>query len=132
VADSTGNLVKEIDMNAKKVIPALLAATLIGASGWGFAAEGDASAQHRVQSEQGMKTVPGMNARMMGNMSGSGMMGHGMMGGMMGMMGGGCPMMGRFPAGDQALAMRMHGEMMEAMGRILVKYADKIQPQPAK
>ncbi|MGH8600253.1 MAG: hypothetical protein ACRET1_06290 [Burkholderiales bacterium] len=84
-----------------------------------------------------MKTVPGMNARMMGNMGGNGMMGHGMMGhgmmgGMMSMMGGGCPMMGRFPAGDQALAMRMHGEMMEAMGRILVKYADKIQPQQPK
>jgi hypothetical protein len=123
-------------MRAKKLFPALLAAVLVSASGWSVAAEGEASAQHHPQSEQGMHT------QMMGNMGGDGMMGHGMMGhammghgmmgGMMGMMSGGCPMMGRFPAGDQALAMRMHGEMMEAMGKILVKYADKIQPQQPK
>lgn len=123
-------------MKAKILYPVLLAAVLAGTSGWSLAAEGDASMHHHPQSEQGMKTMSGMSAQMMGNMGngmmGHGMMGRGMMGGMMGMMSGGCPMMGRFPAGDQALAMRMHGEMMEAMGRILIKYADKIQPQPAK
>jgi hypothetical protein len=125
-------------MRAKKLFPVLLAAILISASGWSFAAEGGASAQHYQQSEQGVKTMPGMNAGMMGNMGGNGMMGHGgmmgggMMGGMMNMMGGGCPMMSRLPAGNEALAMRMHGEMMEAMGKILIKYADKLPSQPAK
>ncbi|HET8608247.1 MAG TPA: hypothetical protein VFM11_00785 [Burkholderiales bacterium] len=128
-------------MSTKKLVSVLLAATLISASGWVLAAEGDASSQHHAQSEQGMKAMPGMSGRMMGNMGGGmmghgmmghGMMGNGMMGGMMGMMGGGCPMMGRFPAGNEALAMRMHGEMMEAMGKILVKYADKMQPQQSK
>lgn len=128
-------------MSTKKLVSVLLAATLISASGWVLAAEGDASSQHHAQSEQGMKAMPGMSGRMMGNMGGGmmghgmmghGMMGNGMMGGMMSMMGGGCPMMGRFPAGDEALAMRMHGEMMEAMGKILVKYADKLPSQPAK
>ncbi|HET7634203.1 MAG TPA: hypothetical protein VFK51_05700 [Burkholderiales bacterium] len=128
-------------MNAKKLYPVLLAAVLVGTSGWSLAAEGEASTHHHPQSEQGTKAMPGMNAQMMGNMGngmmgngmmGNGMMGRGMMGGMMGMMGGGCPMMGRFPTGDEALAMRMHGEMMEAMGKILVKYADKIKPQQSK
>jgi hypothetical protein len=119
-------------MKAKKLFPALLAAVLISASGWSLAAEGEASAQHHPQTEQSMKTMPGMNAGMMGNVGGNGMMGGGMMGGMMNMMGGGCPMMSRLPAGNEALAMRMHGEMMEAMGKILVKYADKLPSQPAK
>lgn len=54
-------------------------------------------------------------------MPGSGMMGNGMMG-----------MMNGFPAMagaslDPKTAMQMHGEMMRAMGDILVKYADKVQ-----
>jgi hypothetical protein len=123
-------------MSAKKLVSVLLAAALIGTSGWGLAAEGDASSQHHAQGEQGMKAMPGMSGRMMGNMGGDmmghEMMGHGMMRGMMGMMGGGCPMVGWLPTGNRALAMRMHGEMMEAMGKILVKYADKVQPQQPK
>lgn len=128
-------------MKAKRLYPVLLAAVLVGTSGWGLAAQGDASTHPQPQTEQGTKTMPGMNTQMMGNMGngmmgqgmmGHGMMRHGMMGGMMGMMGGGCPMMGQLPAGHEALAMRMHGEMMEAMGRILVKYADKLEPQQSK
>lgn len=64
----------------------------------------------------------------------SGMMGDGMMG--KGMMGKGmmsnCPMMGQLPPGNEKLAMQMHGEMMKAMGDIMLKYADKIQTPPAK
>ena len=61
--------------------------------------------------------------------------GHGMQGGMMGngMMGmmSACPAM--VGAGlDSKTAIQMHGEMMRAMGDILVKYADKIQSSPAK
>lgn len=82
------------------------------------------------------------------SMMGNGMMGGGMMnmhggmknnhgmhgGGMMGMMGGGmmgmmnsCPMMTGTGL-DRKTAMRMHGEMMRAIGDILIKYADKMEP----
>lgn len=45
----------------------------------------------------------------------------------------GCPMMmGQLPPGNEKLAMQMHGEMMKAMGDIMLKYADKIQPAPSK
>jgi hypothetical protein len=61
------------------------------------------------------------------------MMGHGMMGGGMGpgMMGGG--MMGMMPmmGGDamqQPEMMAMRGEMMKAMGDIMMKYAQRMQP----
>jgi hypothetical protein len=43
-----------------------------------------------------------------------------------------CPMMGQLPPGNEKLAMQMHGEMMKAMGDIMLKYADKIQTPPAK
>jgi hypothetical protein len=56
------------------------------------------------------------------------MMGHMMDGGMMGA----CPMMGQLPPGNEKLSMQMHGEMMQAMGEILRKYADKIQAPPSK
>jgi hypothetical protein len=60
--------------------------------------------------------------------------------GMMGMMGSGAMgggMMQRCPmamgAGlDRKTAMTMHGEMMRAMGDILIKYADKVQEPAAK
>jgi hypothetical protein len=43
-----------------------------------------------------------------------------------------CPMMAQLPPGNEKLAMQMHGEMMKAMGDIMLKYADKIQTPPAK
>jgi hypothetical protein len=53
------------------------------------------------------------------------MMGHpGMMGGMMGMM----PMMGGGDPRQQAETMAMRGEMMKAMGDIMIKYAQRLQP----
>lgn len=60
-----------------------------------------------------------------------GMMGDGAMGGsMVGMMDS-CPI--AMGAGlDRKTAMKMHGEMMRAMGDILVKYADKVQEPAAK
>jgi hypothetical protein len=63
---------------------------------------------------------------------GYGMMGYGMMGGAAvagggGMMGA-CPGMMGGAGLDSATAMRMHGEMMRAMGDILVKYAGKAEP----
>ena len=56
-------------------------------------------------------------------------MGRGMMMGS-GMMGG-CPMMGHLPPGNEKLGMRMHGEMMVAIGNILIKHADSIKSQPS-
>ncbi len=56
------------------------------------------------------------------------MMSEHMMGG--GMMGS-CPMMG-LPPGNEKLSMQMHAEMMQAMGEIMRKYADKIQTPATK
>jgi hypothetical protein len=52
------------------------------------------------------------------------------MGGMMGMMGG-CPIAAALPPGNEKLAMRMHGEIMVAIGNILIKNADNIQSKPS-
>ena len=41
-------------------------------------------------------------------------------------------MMGQLPPGNEKLSMQMHGEMMQAMGEILRKYADKIQTPSSK
>ncbi len=65
-------------------------------------------------------------------MMGGGMMGGGMGGGMGGHMMGACPMAGALPPGNEKLAMRMHGEIMVAIGNILIKNADNIQPPPAR
>ena len=59
----------------------------------------------------------------MGGMMGGGGMGGGMMGG--GMMG--MPMMGGDPK-QQAEMMAMRGEMMKAMGDIMLKYAERLRP----
>ncbi|HVB79439.1 MAG TPA: hypothetical protein VNE82_05735 [Candidatus Binataceae bacterium] len=116
-------------MSTKKLFVASLAAVLLGAGGLSMAAELGAPYQ---QPAQGM---PGVSGSMMGNRGGSGTMGP-MGGGMMGMMGGGmmggCPAMAQLPPGNEKLAMRMRGEMMQAMGAILIKYADKIEPHPAR
>ena len=71
---------------------------------------------------------PGM---MGAGMMGAGMMGGGMMGGMMS----GCPMkasggatlaLPQLPPGNDALQFRMHAEMMQKIGEIAVRYADRI------
>lgn len=141
-------------MNTRTILIASCAALAIGASAPGAAAT-DALAQAggpgMMQPGQGGNGARPMMQEggswgMMGSRQG-GMMddpqgrmssGQGMRGGMMGMMGGGIMgMMGACPAMDGAgldpkTAMQMRGEMMRAMGDILVKYADKIQPPGAK
>lgn len=54
-----------------------------------------------------------------------GMMGYGMPGD--------CPMMGAFmqEGANAKVMMQMHGEMMRAMGDIMMKYADKLEAPPA-
>jgi len=90
-----------------------------------------------------------MGGNMSGNMSGmvgpermpadrgrdDQMMGGPMRGGPMmmgGQMMGGCPFAGRLPPGNEKLAMRMHGEIMVAIGNILIENADNIQAPPAR
>ena len=63
------------------------------------------------------------------------MMGGPMRGGPMmmgGHMMGSCPFAGGLPPGNEKLAMRMHGEIMVAIGNILIKNADNIQAPPTR
>ena len=120
-------------MSIKKSFVASLAAVLLGIGGQSMAAE--PTAPHA----QPAWGAPAMSGSMMGNMGANGAMGPmggGPMGsGMMGMMGGGMggyPATGQWSPGNEKLAMKMRGEMMQAMGKILIKYADKIEPRPAK
>lgn len=118
-------------MNIKALFIAPVTALLLGVSGAGVAAtpSGDGTST-------GMKAEPGMmhngDASQMGQMKPGrmkdhGMMGDGMMGGgMMGMMGS-CPMMGAAGGANSKVMMQMHGEMMRAMGDIMIKYADKLE-----
>ncbi|WP_341317416.1 hypothetical protein WN982_39775 [Paraburkholderia sp. IMGN_8] len=95
-------------MHTKHLAAAVLAVALLGVSGLSAAAGTPQSAMHD---------------------RGSSMMGGAMMGGEMMR---NCPMMGQLPPGNEKLAMQMHGEMMKAMGDIMLKYADKIQAPAAK
>jgi len=105
-------------MNAKRLATMSLALALLGASGLSAAASAPQPAMH----DHG-------SAMMGDGMMGDGMMSKGMMG--KGMMSN-CPMTGQLPPGNEKLAMQMHGEMVTAMGDIMLKYADKIQTPPAK
>ncbi|MFW7342345.1 hypothetical protein V0R37_12455 [Pollutimonas sp. H1-120] len=115
-------------MNTKVLFIAPLTTLLLAVGGAALAATpgGDAAtmpngpgAMH-TPSQDGSPS--GMNPMMRGGMSG-GMMN----GGMMGMVGG-CPMMGASGGKNGKVMMQMHGEMMRAMGDIMIKYADKLEP----
>ncbi len=121
-------------MNSKRMMVMALAAVVAGASGMAGAAE-------VAQAEQGTK--PGSSMQGMGDMP----MEHGMKGsdstmggGMMGMMGmmhscrkmmggamAGGEMMPQLPPGNEKLQFQMHAEMMQKMGEIAAKYADRIK-----
>ena len=104
----------EIVMRTRSVMATALALALLGAGGWSAAAGPS-------RATEGAKASPQdpMHSMMMGHMMDGGMMG-------------GCPMMGQLPPGNERLSMQMHGEMMQAMGEILRKYADKIQTPSSK
>lgn len=113
-------------MNTKRLLVTSLSALLLGVGGISLAATstgGDASMmQHESPSmAHGASGSSMMGGGMMGSMMGGGMMGN--------MMGGG--MMGAGTGLSRKAAMQMHGEMMRAMGDILIKYADKIETPPA-
>ena len=101
-------------MNTKALMAATLALTLLGASGRSAAAGASRGSEGAKAGSQDKE-----HSMMMDHMMGGGMMGS-------------CPMMGQLPPGNEKLSMQMHGEMMQAMGEIMRKYADKIQMPPSK
>lgn len=101
-------------MNTKSLMAATLALAMLGASGWSAAA----GATHGAESAKSGAQDKGHDM-MMDHMMGGGMMGS-------------CPMMGQLPPGNEKLSMQMHAEMMQAMGEIMRKYADKVQTPPTK
>lgn len=98
-------------MNAKMVRTLALSVVLLGASALSMAAAGPGGGNSPGSSSQSRD--------------------HGSMTGMGGMMGG-CPMMGGTTGMDPKTAMRMHGEMMRAMGDIMLKYSDQAGTAPSK
>lgn len=106
-------------MNMKTLLIAPITVLLLGVSGAGLAATSsdDAAMPNQSGMMQG-GNAPRMGHMMRGGMNNGGMMGSGMMGN--------CPMMGE--GGPNAkVMMQMRGEMMRAMGDIMIKYADKFE-----
>ncbi len=105
-------------MHTKRfVVVPLLVTSMLAGSGLSIAADSHPS------------TMPRSDMHGSSMMGGQTMNDH-MMGGAMMQ---GCPMMmGQLPPGNEKIAMQMHGEMMKAMGEIMLKYADKIQTTPSK
>lgn len=115
-------------MQTKVTLLTLALATVLTASG-------AAAADDTKQSSKGPAGKAGMEQ--MGK--DHGMMPGGMMhGGMMGMMNDRCMQMmsgsmaPRLPAGNEKLQLQMQAEMMQKMGEILAKYADKISVEAGR
>ncbi|CAN7774402.1 hypothetical protein LJR296_007588 [Cupriavidus necator] len=100
-------------MNSKSLMAATLALVMLGTSGWSAAAGATRDAESAKAGAQDKG-----HDMMMDHLMGGGMMGS-------------CPMMG-LPPGNEKLSMQMHADMMQAMGEIMRKYADKIQTPPTK
>lgn len=112
-------------MNTKALIIVPITALLLGVGSAGVAATSSSDGSMGMKEESGM--MQSGDAPRMGHMKSGEMRGHGMMGGgMMGMMDS-CPMMGAMSGPNSKVLMQMHGEMMRAMGDILIKYADKLE-----
>lgn len=111
-------------MMSKRMVAALLwAVTVSGAVGLAGAAD-----QGQAKPGPGM---PGMGEMPMGRgMMDHGMMGDGMMESCRKMMSGamsGNTAMPHLPPGNEKLEFQMHAEMMQKMGEIAAKYADRIK-----
>lgn len=104
-------------MNAKSLLTAVLLTLSLGTGAVALAATGTSNdPSHAPQTRE-------YGSNMMGGMG---------MGGMGGGMMGSCPMMGGNMSMDPKTAMRMHGEMMKAMGDIMLKYSDQVGTSPSK
>lgn len=111
-------------MSSKRMVVMVLAAVVAGAGGLVGAAEPGQAAKPG-SSMQGMGDMP-MRRGMMG--SDGGMMD--MMNSCQKMMGGamsGGAMMPQLPPGNEKLEFQMHAEMMQKVGEIAARYADKIK-----
>ena len=126
-------------MKVKRVLQASVFAVLVSVGGISFAADHGVmqksgapygmqgeGAQGPIMGQSGM--MGGMKGMMMGDQSGMGgmhpMAGMGTMGGMMS----GCPMMGPAAAVlSPQQQLQMQAEMMQAMGKIMEKYAAQIE-----
>lgn len=125
-------------MNTKARVIAPITALLLSLGGAGLATASSSDNAPAVRGVPGtMQDASGSEMRHMmgqdqGRGQGMGMMGHGrgMGHGMMGMMGN-CPMMGMGGGLNGKAMMQMHGEMMRAMGDIMIKYADKFETPDA-
>ncbi len=109
-------------MNMKALFIAPITALLLGVGGAGIAATSSGDGTTGMKAESGM--MQNGAATQMGDMKPGKMKEHGMMGG--GMMGS-CPMLGAASGTNSKVMMQMHGEMMRAMGDIMIKYADKFE-----
>lgn len=125
---------KNWKMKSLLVIP--VAVLVLGVGGGGLAAAQNASGAMSGQTQNSQSRMSQMMRGGMGdagmmngnrqsgdmpandNMMGGGMMSNGMMGS--------CPMMGAGSGANSKVMMQMHGEMMRAMGDIMIKYADKL------
>ena len=126
-------------MQAKSTLTMLLVGTLVSVSSLAGAADeqqnrqpaGNTPAVEKMEMNQGMR----QGGMMGGGMSSGDMMARGMAGGgMMGMMKG-CnqttsnTMVPQLPPGNEKLQLQMQAEMMQKIGEILGKYADRIQDE---
>lgn len=119
-------------MNARLLLVGPVVALLLGGGGTAIAAPSNSEdisprgqPPHMMQNDAAER-MGGMSPKQ----SGDRMMGYGMGYGMPG----NCPMMSDLAQNaNSKVMMQMHGEMMRAMGDILIKYADKLDtPSAAK
>jgi hypothetical protein len=99
-------------MKASRLLISVLSALSLVVAGSAVAVESSASS-HGPSRQMGQKMDGGMSCGDMMGMMGEGMMGHGQM-------------MSNLPPGNEKLNLQMHAEMMQAMGAIMQKYADRI------
>jgi hypothetical protein len=133
-------------MHAKSMLMTLLLGTLLGASSLAGAVDEQQNKEpampgmERMDMDHGMQggTHPGgmQGCDMMGMRSGATMQAPMMRGGMMDMMRArshrSASMMPQLPPGNEKLQLQMQAEMMQKMGEILGKYAERIKDeQPA-
>ncbi|MDQ6619707.1 MAG: hypothetical protein M3Z31_08425 [Pseudomonadota bacterium] len=115
-------------MESKSMVTALVLTVL-------FASHGLASAADKKTSKPVAGGMPGMESMQMDHgMMMQGGMGQGGMMEMMNMMNScrhmmGDSMMPQLPAGNEKLQLQMHAEMMQRMGEIMAKYADRIKDE---
>lgn len=144
------NPTQELQMHGKRMLTMFFAAVMLSSvAGLAVAAEKEQAKRPAasMQDKDRAATDHGVGGMMGGSGGMEGMMGGGAgmegMGGMMGMMGmmqecermmGGAAMGGamgpQLPPGNEKLQFQMQAEMMQKMGEIAAKYADRIKEAP--